>query len=121
MDDELLVVLELAVAGLLFAYWAALFAAHTEKTDNAALLRDICYLLSSPEGTTVTGEYALDLCVTNGTIISRTPLGGSCLNTRNATLLEGPILAESACYRGRARLTLRKLNGHVMLLPGIRG
>ncbi len=113
--ETVLAIIGVAVAGILFAYWYAAFNAW--RPNNGALASDVCYVLDSPNSTSISRDYLLEVIISNGQIISATPIGSPCpkyLRNTDERILAGPILVSQPMdIRGRARLTLTKVNGYV--------
>jgi len=116
VDEAVLALLHLLVAGLVFAYWLNLYYLYgSRQSPNTALIRDICFLLDSPNGTVVNSDYYLDGCIANGTIVSRVPVSSMCMVRINATAVSGPFSGEVTCSSGKVRLRLEKSNGIVFI------
>jgi len=116
VDEAVLTLLHLLVSGLVFAYWLNLYYFYGfRQSPNTALIRDICFLLDSPNGTVVNSDYYLDGCIANSMIVSRVPVSSMCLIRINATAVRGPFSGEVACSVGKVRLRLEKSNGIVVI------
>ncbi|MEZ0345521.1 MAG: hypothetical protein ABWK01_03140 [Infirmifilum sp.] len=118
MDETVLVLFDVVVSVSVLGYWLVFYNVPT--VNNVALLRDVCYLLVSPNSTTLTAEYALDVYVSNGTLVSATPITRMCLSRINETVLAGSIRVRKAQeIKGRITLTLVKKDGVVWIVfPG---
>ncbi len=118
MDEAVLILFNLLISGLLLAYW--LYVYNYSQPQNNELVRDICYLMASPNGTSISGDYHLNVCVVNGTLVSRTPIDKMCLARVNITAITGSLYAENgdACFEGKVRLKLTKISGKVVISFG---
>ncbi|QOJ79686.1 hypothetical protein IG193_04325 [Infirmifilum lucidum] len=113
MDEAVLSLLNLLVSSLLLAYWLTVY--NYQSPQNSELVRDICYLMASPNGTSISGDYHLNVCIVNGTLASRTPIDKMCLVRVNTTAVTGFLYAEDGdkCFEGKVRLRLTKVGGKV--------
>ncbi|MGB9786412.1 MAG: hypothetical protein ACPLRJ_03935 [Infirmifilum uzonense] len=114
MDDAIVILLDVIVSTLVFTYWLAVF--NSPVHEDAALIRDLCYLANSPEGTSLRSEYNLDLYIENGLIVTRVPVSSMCFDRLNETAILAPVVVERAMrIGGKIQLFLLKKNGKILV------
>lgn len=115
VDEEIGLLLELVVCSLILGFW--LINYNQSPVENTAFVRDLCYLVNSPNGTAIKGEYSLDLYLQNNTLVSNLPISSMCFSRMNETTLIVPVVTGKAIrIKGKVQLSLSKINNSIIIL-----